>query len=96
MPEAQEGIIYLLNVVLLCDLIFIPNHCFSVVTYPVKNRCGMRTAVNIGILYYCPMITMLLKSLKCNASLKSVKKNNAKGYLLEPQAHLTNINFLHP
>lgn len=68
-------------------LILIPTHCLSVVTNPVNDVAWMRTVVYIGILYYCPMITLLLKSLKCNASLKSVVKNNAKGYHLEPPAH---------
>lgn len=83
-PEAQEGIIYRM-----CFFVFDinPNPLFKCCHKSFKKRCGMRSVVSIGILYYCPMITLLLKSLKCNASMKSVVKNNAKGYPLEPQAH---------
>lgn len=84
-PEAQEGIIYLPNVFFVFDIN--PNPLFKCCHKSFKKRCGMRSVVSIGILYYCPMITLLLKSLKCNASMKSVVKNNAKGYPLEPQAH---------
>lgn len=65
--EAQEGVIYPPNVVFVIDNY--PNHCFSVVTNPVK-----RTAVYIGVVYCCPIITLLFKCLKCYASLNSEKQ----------------------
>lgn len=93
-PEAQEGTIYLPNVFFVFDIN--PNPLFKCCHKSFKKRCGMRSVVSIGILYYCPMITLLLKSLKCNASLKSVKETMLKDTILTHRLITKNaLDFLH-